>query len=303
MIRKNSTIMITIIGALLLTGCSSKGDSKVTSNETWYSKTMNFDELSKYSDGDSQLIAFVDSGISPKLEEQYADRIIYTYDIVHDSQDVHDTDAHGTKIASIACNCGNFGVSGLATKSKMLIYKVTDEHGKTKSKYLSKAIRDAVDHNATIINISIGGYKNDADIEKSVNYALEHDVTVVAAAGDYGDKDLLYPAKYEGVISVQGLDSNLNLWSNSNHEDTATLTFPCENIESIDISNDSSLFKSTSSGTSQATALASAYIALIKDYYLDSYDKKLTNIELIDTLKEIDTFKKSNKEYLKPFSN
>ena len=145
--------------------------------------------------------------------------------------------------------------------------------------------------------------KNDADIEKSVNYALEHDVTVVAAAGDYGDKDLLYPAKYEGVISVQGLDSNLNLWSNSNHEDTATLTFPCENIESIDISNDSSLFKSTSSGTSQATALASAYIALIKDYYLDSYDKKLTNIELIDTLKEIDTFKNSNKEYLKPFSN
>ncbi len=307
MIKKINAAIIMAL-ALALTACTSAKKSNAEksekiSNDTWYYKAMNYDELSKYSDGDSQLIAFIDSGISPKLEEEYSDRIVYTYDIVNDSEDVFDTDTHGTEITSIACNSGNFGVCGLASKSKMLIYKVTDHHGTTKSDYLSKAIKDAVEHKATIINISIGGYKKDSNIEEAINYALANNVTVVAAAGDYGDKDLLYPAKYEGVISVQGLDSTFNLWCNSNHEDTATITFPCENIESVDISNDSTLFKSASTGTSQATALASAYIALIKDYYLDSYSKDLSNTELIDMLKEIDTFKNSNTEYLKPFVN
>lgn len=29
------------------------------------------------------MIAFIDSGIAPKLEEEYGDRIVYTYNIVH----------------------------------------------------------------------------------------------------------------------------------------------------------------------------------------------------------------------------
>lgn len=301
MVRK-ITIILIIIGILSLTSCKNSS-LKTNTIDTWYHNAMNFDDLSKLSDGDSQLIAFIDSGIASKLEEEYGDRIVYTYNVVDDSDNVEDIDAHGTKITSIACNDGSYGVYGLASKSKILIYKVTDEHGKTKSEYLSKAINDAVNHNATIINISIGGYRNNQNVEEAVRHALEKGVTVVAAAGDYGDKDLLYPAKYDGVISTQGLDSKFNLWSNSNYEEIGVLTFPCEKIEAIDISNDNSLFKSQSSGTSQATAIASAYIALLKDYYLDYYKTELDNHELIDILSNIDTFANSGNEYLKPFVN
>lgn len=270
---------------------------------TWYYDIMDYDKLSKYSNGDSQVIAFVDSGISPLLEKEYGDRILYKLDVINNSDNVYDSDGHGTKMVSIACNNGSYGVYGLASKSKILIYKVIDEHGKTKGEYLSKAIKDAVEHNATIINISIGGYKNDSQIEDAINYALNNGVTVVAAGGDYGDKDLLYPAKYTGVISIQGLNQELNLWQYSNHEDIAINTFPCENIYAVDIMNETSLFKSNSTGTSQATAIASSYIALVKDYYLKSYNREIINEELIDILKSIDTFKDSSKEYTKLFCN
>lgn len=127
MIKKIHVAIIMSL-ALSLTACASTEKSEKISNNTWYYEAMNYDELSKYSNGDSQLIAFIDSGISPKLEEEYSDRIVYTYDIVNDSENVFDTDTHGTEITSIACNSGNLNVCGLASKSKMLIYKVTDHH-------------------------------------------------------------------------------------------------------------------------------------------------------------------------------
>lgn len=157
--KSKGVALLCLTGILSLTLCSNSLSSQNSnSKKTWYYDLMDFDKLSQFSDGDSQIIAFIDSGISPNLEKEYGDRIICKYDVVNDSYDVNDTDAHGTKIASIACNNGYYGVYGLASESKMLIYKVTDEHGKTKSEYLSKAIKDAVEHDATIINVSIGGY-------------------------------------------------------------------------------------------------------------------------------------------------
>lgn len=302
--KKFAVSVFCFIDVFLSVSCTNTKDLKNEINKcTWYYNAMDYDDLSEYSSGDSQVIAFVDSGISPLLEKEYGDRVLYKYNVVDNSENVNDDDTHGTKMVSIACSNGSYGVYGLASESKILIYKVTDEHGKTKADYLSKAINDAVVHNATIINVSIGGYKNDKQIESAVNYALNNGVTVVAASGDYGDKDLLYPAKYTGVISIQGLDQNFDLWQGSNHEDTAINTFPCENIYAIDINKNGELFKSNSTGTSQAAAIASSYIALIKDYYLDTYKKEISNDELIELLKSIDTFKGSSKEYTKLFCN
>lgn len=47
--------------------------------------------------------------------------------------------------------------------------------------------------------------------------ALEKHIIVVAAAGDYGDTGLLFPASLPGVISVGAQDKDGNLLPSSNH--------------------------------------------------------------------------------------
>lgn len=291
--------IITFI-ALICILCSCSNNS--INSQSWYYNAINYEELWKYSKGDSQKIAFIDSGISTKLEKELGDRIIYKHNVISDTDDVNDFESHGTQMISIACNTGSLGVYGLATESEILVIKVTDGQGKTESKYLSTAIKDAVVHGATIINMSIGGHKNEKILEEAIDYALMNNVTIIAAAGDYGNKDLLYPAKYDGVISVQGLDASFELWEYSNHEDCATITFPCQNIKAIGLDNSDRLIEVDSTGTSQATSLVSAYVALLKDYYLDT-NQELSNEELIKIIHSINSQKKSSVEYIRNFCN
>ena len=65
---------------------------------------MGFETLWKYSRGESQIIAFIDSGISPELEKEYGNRIVYKYNAVENTNNVYDVNNHGTRMVSIACN-------------------------------------------------------------------------------------------------------------------------------------------------------------------------------------------------------
>ena len=82
---------------------------------------------------------------------------------------------------------------------------------------IAAGIRWAVDHGARIINVSLASNEFDINEYGAVEYALDHGVLIVAAAGNGGNTNLLYPAAngttLGNVLSVAGSDQNDQLYS------------------------------------------------------------------------------------------
>ena len=132
-----------------------------------------------------------------------------------------DTNGHGTFVAGqIAATVNNAqGIAGLAFQAELMIAKVVRADGGISPEAEAKAIRWAVDNGARVINLSFGGTRygdsgRDAysAIEAAaVEYAVKHDVLVVAAVGngdnaprepwDYAN----YPAALPHVVGVSAV--------------------------------------------------------------------------------------------------
>jgi hypothetical protein len=69
----------------------------------------------------------------------------------------------------------------------------------------------AVDHGAQILNNSLGGAYNSPLEQQAVDYALNHGVTFVAAAGDNGDSLVSSPADLPGVLAATATTQDGNL--------------------------------------------------------------------------------------------
>ncbi|HCL4549447.1 peptidase S8 [Clostridium botulinum] len=124
-----------------------------------------------------------------------------------DLRDIEDRLGHGTCISgSIA---GNGRIKGIAPNIGFKSYRVFDSKGDTNATIMSSAIIKATDDGANVINLSMAGYdlkgkcywtdpdtgvKHDlgddmAEYElykRAIQYALNHNVTVVTAAGNDG---------------------------------------------------------------------------------------------------------------------
>ena len=138
--------------------------------------------------GDGIKIAVIDTGVDfnhPDLLGWGPDgKVIGGYNFVQKDQLPIDTDGHGTQVAGVIAADGE--VFGIAPKSKILAYKVSEDGDGVSSDLVVRAIKKAVEDGADIINISLGEDKTDVGIDHAVNYALEKGVFVVAAAGNDG---------------------------------------------------------------------------------------------------------------------
>lgn len=191
----------------------------------------------------------------------------------------HSSEGHGTGIASLIAGHGHGpndedGVMGLAPDAKILPIGVNP--GGSGADHLAQAIRYAVDHGATVINMSLGDAlaRSDADYA-AVAYAEAHNVVVVAAAGNNGASEDDYPASYPGVVSVGAVDKNAQLWSGSNSSSHLTVVAPGVDIVVDGAGSNTETRKGD--GTSMATAYVSAIAALIRSAY-----PKLTQGQVVD---------------------
>ena len=124
--------------------------------------------------------------------------------------DTIDSD-HGNDMMSI--------LKDTAPGADVLDVRVLDDDGKGTYANVEKGIRWAVDNSADIIVMSFVGDKKSALLENALTYAEEHEVLVVASAGNYSSEKACYPAAYPTVISVGALDENGNVQDYSNFGD------------------------------------------------------------------------------------
>lgn len=221
--------------------------------------------------GKGVVVAVIDSGVRA-THVDLTGQVLPGTDFVHGGNGQRDTsdDGHGTAIASIIAGHGHGpgdadGIKGLAPGAKILPVGVDPGKGDTDT-VLSQAIHYAVDHGASVINMSLGGPGVPSTlIERAVGYAEAHNVVVVACSGNTGTAEDDYPASFPGVVSVGGVDQNGNLWSGSTSSSHLTVTAPATGIVSDSNGSDTQMYKAD--GTSYSAAYVSAIAALIRSAY------------------------------------
>lgn len=188
--------------------------------------------------------------------------------------------SHGTQTAGlIGATSGNsFGTSSIARNPKIMPLQVIDDDGNGYSDDVASAIYYAVDHGASIINMSLGTNGDDPLVRTAVDYAFQNNVVVVAAAGNCGNSTsgacqgqvagyVTFPANYNRVIAVGASDSTNTRASFSSYGERVDIMAPGSgSIISTSWSNTNgmTLYTSNLYGTSFASPIVASSAALIR---------------------------------------
>ena len=225
-------------------------------------------------------IAEIDTGVNASIPE-LAGKILPGIDFgaAGDGRVDRDVDqfGHGTAMASImVASPGVLNITGLAPDAQVLpiALPLSGTTDASSTDHLSEAIRWAADHGAKVISMSLGGTRDPSadsracpsDEQDAVFYAMSKGAVLVAASGNRGTSDSAVeePSVCLGVVSVGAVDSGGTVASFSSRHPYLTLAAPgvaiasLSRVPGIAYSGD---------GTSQATALASAAVALVWSKY------------------------------------
>ncbi|MFE9838856.1 type VII secretion-associated serine protease mycosin [Streptomyces sp. NPDC005551] len=186
---------------------------------------------------------------------------------------------HGTAMAGIIAGHGHGtgngdGVMGIAPEARILPVRVILEDGdsargkarNTRGNALAEGIRWAADHDADVINLSLGDDSKSAHPEpaedEAVQYALDKGAVVVASAGNGGEKGdhISYPAAYPGVIAATAVDRVGARASFSTRRWYATVSAP--GVDVVIADPDDKYYEGW--GTSAASAFVSGAVALVR---------------------------------------
>ncbi|MCL4140396.1 UNVERIFIED_CONTAM: hypothetical protein GTU68_048459 [Idotea baltica] len=142
-------------------------------------------------------------------------------------------------------------------------------------------ILEAVDAGADVISLSLGGVSSDqkqAAYEEAFQYAYDHNVVVVVAAGNSSDEAIRYtPANVSGVICVSSIDQTQKRSFFSNYMDDIVMPLAAPGTEIYSTMPNNKY--ATMSGTSMSTPFVSSIAALMK-----SFDPSLTGPEVFSIL-------------------
>lgn len=160
--------------------------------------------------GAGATVAVLDTGIDT-THPDLADAVVATK-ILSDSTTIDDLDGFGTHIASIITG-DSAKYPGVAPDAKLLIGKVVDDDGWTRTSSVIAGMEWAAASGADVVNISLGSPRP-SDGTDPVSMALNEitaktGVLFVAAAGETGlDTWVASPAAADAALAVGAVDSH-----------------------------------------------------------------------------------------------
>jgi subtilisin family serine protease len=184
---------------------------------------------------------------------------------------------HGTAMASLMVSRpSTLGITGLAPDAKVLPLAVplsgTTDAGP--DDHLAPAITWAADHGAKVISMSLGGTRAPSsdstscpsDEQAAIFYAMRKGAVLLASGGNRGKSDnaVEEPGVCLGVVAVGAVDQSGTVAAFSSRHPYLTLDAPGVNIPSLSRVPGAAY---AGDGTSQATAITSAIIALVWSKY------------------------------------
>jgi subtilisin family serine protease len=178
----------------------------IDANAPMYLKHLGFDKAwaNGYT-GQGVVVANIDTGLDLNNKALINSLNLHplSWNFVNNSANIQDDNGHGT---ITAMEIGAFSdtdprMMGGAYDAELMVLKAMDASGLATSHNIGAAIHYAVDHGASVINLSLGGHATDMTIQNAMQYAYDHGAVVVAAAGNDGAASVEFPAAYAKVFS------------------------------------------------------------------------------------------------------
>ncbi|MDH6216993.1 type VII secretion-associated serine protease mycosin [Streptomyces pseudovenezuelae] len=278
--RRRAGVVSVLLAASLALVPSTVAHADGIRAQQWALDALHTQEAWQTTKGEGITVAVLDTGVETDHPD-LAGNVLPTQDMIGFGAKEGDRAwaRHGTAMAGIIAGHGHGpgnadGVMGIAPEAKILPVRVILEDGdsarakarSTRGNALAEGIRWAADHGADVINLSLGDDSASAHPEptedEAVQYALKKGVTVVASAGNGGEKGdhVSYPAAYPGVIAATAVDRYGTRAAFSTRRWYATVSAPGVNIVIAD--PDHKYYEGW--GTSAASAFVSGAVALIK---------------------------------------
>ena len=179
-------------------------------------------------------------------------KVPFAYNYCNDTTDVSSKDQdyyrHGTHVAGIAAaNAGNknnpMAFNGIAPEAQLLLMKVLEGDGEydeeeTENKAaisIKRALKDAIALKADSINMSIGYYIYDKEIDEIIALAEENGIVVSIAAGNSST------GGYNSLPAMYGIP-----YTYTRNPITTAFTYPSESITALSVAAiDTSSLKTT----------------------------------------------------------
>lgn len=221
-------------------------------------------------------VGVMDSGLDASntvMQRELNGRIVNGYDYINNvsSDNTANGSIHGTMVANIiAASANGEGSYGVAPNAIIQPLRVLDANGYGGASVYN-ALAQVKDSDIKILNMSLGsssvlGYQN------LFEQMMNKDILIVAAAGNSGGADPVYPARLSGtwinrdgalrILAVGSVDSNNVISHFSNRAGVAKDFFLVAPGQSITTNCNTGLC--TGSGTSFAAPMVSGAAALIE---------------------------------------
>jgi len=198
----------------------------------------------------------------------------YGWNVINGKGSGQDDNGHGTHVSGIVAGRGNNanGSSGICWSAKLVAVKFMNSKGKGSTSDAIDGIDYAVKNGAKIVNCSFGSSSKSSALHDAVDYAQDHNVLLVVAAGNDSesiDKNPEYPASYtdSNILTVAASTDTDTLASFSNFGSTAVdVAAPGDNIFSTYLNGGYKYL----SGTSMAAPYVSGTAALLRKQESDA---------------------------------
>ncbi|CDQ18925.1 Serine protease, subtilisin family [Halobacillus karajensis] len=222
--------------------------------------------------GDGVKIAIIDTGIDPDHPDL---DITKGVSVLDETESWSDDNGHGTHVAGvIAAEDNDIGVVGVAPDADIYAVKALNKEGDGWESEIIAGIEWAIKEKVDIINLSLTSCQPSTGMKNTLKEAEEAGISVVAASGNgvlcSGEylNDVMYPARYESVISVGAVDEKNTRALFSYGGKSLDFVAPGTNIYStyITTENDPDGYRSMN-GTSMAAPYVSGVLALTMEAY------------------------------------
>jgi subtilisin family serine protease len=240
----------------------------------WEITKFKIPDFWKQSRGENIKIAVIDTGVDINHEDLKESIIDGKNFIEHG--DPMDVAGHGTHVAStIAATDNNYGIVGVANKSKIIPIKALDDNGNGNTDTISRAVIWAADKGSDFITMSLGSPGPSRQLKSAIDYANNKGCIIFCAAGNSGPSvDIMYPAKYDNTIAIGAIDRRLNRTNFTCSGDSLDFLAPGHEIIGCVPGNKYAIMSGTSMSNPFAVGLAAlllAYNKRTKKYRLESY--------------------------------